>query len=268
MITSVQLDVAPIHTERAFEAVAKAIEAKILGGDWPLGSALPGEFALAEAFGVHRSTLREAIRALEQEGLVRRRQGGKQLLVNAPAGSHVASRMTAAIILQEVTFLELWETMLVLDPAAAEAAATRASHEDIEELEANLEASRRVVRDPERLVVLDMEFLDIIARASRNRALLLCRAPLGQLLYPAFMPVMKRPPAGPRLVVAHEALLKAIKEHNSDEARTWMRRHLVDFRRGYEAAGLDIEKPVQWPVENAVRKPARATAKSRAPKTS
>jgi GntR family transcriptional regulator, transcriptional repressor for pyruvate dehydrogenase complex len=248
MIKSVTLDVAQVRTERAFEAVAKAIEAKILTGEWSVGSALPGEFALAAAFGVHRSTMREAIRALEQEGLVRRRQGGKQLLVNAPASSHVASRMTAAIVLQEVSFRELWETMLFLEPAAAEAAAMRASETEIAELEENLEASRQALDDPEQLVVLDMDFLAIIARASGNRVLQLCRAPIGQLLYPAFMPVMRRPPAGPRLLAAHAALLKAIKARKPEDARAWMHRHVVDFRRGYEAAGLDIEKPVGWPA--------------------
>jgi GntR family transcriptional regulator, transcriptional repressor for pyruvate dehydrogenase complex len=248
MSKSVVLDVAPVQTERAYQAVARAIEAKILGGEWTLGSALPGEFALADAFGVHRSTMREAIRVLEQEGLLERRKGGKQLLVNAPAGSHVASRMTAAIVLQEVTFRELWETMLVLEPAAAEAAASRATEEDLQALDANLEASRRALSDARELVVLDMAFLDIIASASRNRALQLCRSPIGQLLYPAFLPVMQRPPAGARLLVAHEAIMKALNDRDPVAASSWMHRHVVDFRRGYEAAGLDIEGPVAWPT--------------------
>ncbi len=246
MIKTVALNVAPVRTERAFQVVATAIEGKILSGQWPVGSALPGEIALAKAFGVHRSTMREAIRGLEQEGLLQRPPGSKQLLVNAPEGSHVASRMTAAIVLQEATFRELWETLLFLEPAAAEAAASRATDSELTELEENLEASRGLLGDPNALVILDMEFLAIIARASRNRVLQLCRAPIGQLLYPAFMPVMQRPPAGKRLLEAHQALLKALKARNPDEARTWMYRHVVDFRHGYEAAGLDIDKPVGW----------------------
>ncbi len=246
MSKSLPLNVIPVRTELARQAVTRLIEDKILGGEWPVGSALPGEFALADAFGVHRSTIREVIRVLEQEGLLKRQPGGKQLLVNAPAAPQVASRMRAAIVLQEITFRELWETMLLLEPAAAEAAATLATASELAELDANLAASRASA-DPENLVMLDMEFLDIIARASRNRVLQLCRAPNGQLLYPAFLPVLQRPAAAPRLLQAHEAILAALKSHDAQEARTWMHRHVVDFRRGYERAGLDIEMPVKWP---------------------
>lgn len=247
MSKNVSLDVTPVQTERAYQTVTRSIEAKILSGEWAVGSVLPGEFALADAFGVHRSTVREAIRVLEQEGLVQRRPGGKQLIVNAPAGPNVASRMRAAIVLQEITFRELWQTMLILEPAAAEAAAEFADEGEIKELEANLEASRRALKDPNELVLLDMEFLDIIARASRNRVLQLCRAPIGQLLYPAFLPVMQLPEAAPRLLKAHDAILAAIKNRKRPEARSWMDRHIVDFRRGYERAGLDIDKPAIWP---------------------
>jgi DNA-binding FadR family transcriptional regulator len=246
MAQSVTLNVSPVRTERAFETVASAIEAKILSCEWPVGSPLPGEIALAKAFGVHRSTMREAIRALEQEGLVRRPQGSKQLLVNAPAGSHVASRMTAAIVLQEVTFRELWETLLLLEPAAAEAAATHITDAELAELRANHEASRDLLENPEALVVLDMEFLSIVARAARNRVLQLCRQPIGQLLYPAFLPVMKRPSAGVRLLAAQEMLLAALQGHDGQSARNATHRHVIDFRRGYEAAGLDIDAPVAW----------------------
>jgi DNA-binding FadR family transcriptional regulator len=246
MNRTISLDVLPVRTERAFQIVANAIEEKVLSGQWPVGSALPGELALAEAFGVHRSTMREAIRALEQEGLLHRPQGSKQLLVNAPQGSHVASRMTAAMVLQEATFRELWETLLVLEPAAAEAAASRATEEELNELASNLVASRERLGDPKALVVLDMAFLAIIAKASRNRVLQLCRAPIGQLLYSAFMPVMRRGGAGPPPHEAHEDLLKALRDRQPEAARRSMHRHVIDFRRGYEAAGLDIDKPVGW----------------------
>ena len=55
--------------EPAYKAVSAAIERAILGGALPTGSALPTETELAERFGVHRSTVREAIRQVEQEGL-------------------------------------------------------------------------------------------------------------------------------------------------------------------------------------------------------
>lgn len=244
----ITLNVTPVRTERAFEVVFRAIEAKILEGEWPVGSVLPGEVALAKAFGIHRSTMRESIRALEQEGFLQRPAGAKHLLVRAPTGALTASRMTTTIILQETTFRELWDTLLVIEPALAAAAATRATEAELLDLRRNLGTSRDNIDDPEALVLLDMAFLSTIARASRNRVLQLCRAPIGQLLYPAFIPVMRRAPAGRRLLQAHEALLQALVARDVDEAHARMRRHVIDFRRGYEAAGLDIDRPVPWPA--------------------
>lgn len=244
MSGSVRLDFTPLRQERAYQAVAQAIEQKIISGEWALGSALPGEIALAEAFGVNRSTVREAIRVLEQEGLLRR-SSRKQLVVNAPGSAHVASRMTAAIILQEITFLELWEVMMLTEPAAAEAAALRASDSDIAEIEAAHRHSCDALSDPNILVVWDVGFLDQIAAASGNRVLQLCRAPLGPLFHPTFLPVLERPIAGKRLVQAQAAILDALRAHDATRARDWMRKHVEDFRRGYELAGFDVNQPVR-----------------------
>jgi GntR family transcriptional repressor for pyruvate dehydrogenase complex len=239
-----KIDVGQIELPRAYQAVAQAISDKILSADWPVGMGLPGEVALADAFGVHRSTIREAIRTLEQEGLLVRPRATKQLLVNVPTRSQVSSRITAAIILQEITFLELWQTMMALEPASAEEAALRATPKHLAALRENHESTMQALGDPVRLLELDMAFLNGIAEASQNRALQLCRAPLGKLLYSAFLPVLRMLPAGERLVVAHHHILAALEAHDPNGAREWMQRHVADFRRGYERAGLDITMPV------------------------
>lgn len=248
MTQSVSLDLEPIRNIPAYRTVANLIEAKIMRGEWVVGHGLPSETALAEHLGVNRSTLREAIRVLEEIGLVRRRRGGKQLLVSAPCGTEVASRMTAAMVLQEMSFFELWEGMLCLEPALARAAAERITGSEIAALSDNVERTRRAVADRESLADLDLEFHDLIVRASRSRALQLCREPISKLFYPAFLQVFTRLNAGERLIFAHERILEGLAAHDPARARTWMDKHIVDFRRGYELANLDISKPVAWPA--------------------
>jgi DNA-binding GntR family transcriptional regulator len=58
--------------------------------------------------------------------------------------------------------------------------------------------------------------------------------------------VFSRLNAGERLVFAHEKILQALAARNPGEARSWMDKHIVDFRRGYELANFDIETPVGW----------------------
>jgi GntR family transcriptional repressor for pyruvate dehydrogenase complex len=237
----------PVRSEPAYRLVAKMIEAKILSGEWAVGTGLPSESSLADSLGVNRSTLRESIRVLEQTGLVRRRSGGKQLFVSAPRGADISARVTAAMVLREMTFLELWEAMNCLEPALCEAAATRIEPGEIAALEDNVRRTREAVAAKERLVELDIEFHNIIARASRNRALELCREPISQLFYPAFLQVFSRLNAGERLVFAHEQIIAALGSGDVAMARTWMGKHITDFRRGYELANLDIGDRVRWP---------------------
>jgi GntR family transcriptional repressor for pyruvate dehydrogenase complex len=247
MSAGVAIDFSPVRSEPAYRIVARMIEAKILAREWPVGVGLPSESALAESLGVNRSTLRESIRVLEETGLVRRRLGGKQLFVSAPRHADIAARVTAAMVLQEMTFLELWEGMHCLEPALAEAAASRIEPDEISALEDNLARTREALAERARLVELDIEFHDIIARASRNRALQLCREPISQLFYPAFLGVFSRLNAGERLLFAHERILAALRAGDVADARAWMDKHIADFRRGYELANLDIGGPVRWP---------------------
>ena len=232
--------------ESAYRSVVRRIELKIMSGEWSVGDRVPAETTMAADFGVHRSTIREAVRVLEQNGLVRRHDGGKLLYVTAPREADISSKVTAAIVLQEISFFELWESMRCFEPVLAECAAQRIDAADLERLAINVEKTRAALQDKQSLVQLDIEFHQIIARASRNRALQLSREPISQLFYPAFLNVFSRLNAGERLVLAHEKILQALRVRDAVEARSWMDKHIVDFRRGYELASLDIDAPVGW----------------------
>lgn len=233
--------------EPAYRVVANAVEQQIMEGRIKLGQRLPSETELARQLGVNRSTVREAIRVLEQNGLVGR-EGGRRLVATMPRQADLATRVSRAMILHEVTFLELWETMMALEVMAAQLAAERATEEDLARLDANLKATEAgaAVGDNKRLVELDIEFHLIVAQASKNRALLLAREPVGLLFYPSFFNVMSRLNAGERLFVAHGEILRGIREHDPKHAGLWMERHIKDFKRGYELANLDIGKSVDY----------------------
>lgn len=234
----------PVVTEPAYRAVARTIESKILAGEIKIGEPLPSETLLAERLGVHRSTIREAIRALEQTGLVARRRGQKRLYATKPASAQVSRRVSMAMLLGKVTFHELWEVMLCLEIAAVNAAIDRITEEDLRQIEENVVASELAVSEGRSLVLLDVEFHSLLAQAAGNRALLLSREPISQLFYPAFQSVMTRLNAGARMITAHRNVLEALKNRDRATAVEWMDRHIVDFRRGYELANLDLDAPI------------------------
>lgn len=238
----------PIQTEPAYRIAARALREKIVSGEIAVGSALPSEMAMAELLSVNRSTVREAIRALEETGVVARRPGGKKLFVTAPPPATLSDRMTTAMVLHRVTVEEMWHAMLVLEPGTAALAALHASDAQLAALEANLAATESLVADAGADVgaipTLDLAFHDLIAEASGNRAIQLARQPLGALFYPAFERIFQHLDAGGRMLAAHRAIADALKARDAATAEGWMRKHIVDFRRGWELAGLDLSEPV------------------------
>jgi len=245
------LELEPVRNDPAYRIVSRAIEQKILAGDIAIGDTLPSELALAEQLKVNRSTVREAIRLLEQNGLVRRREGGKKLFVTVPRGEDITKRLQAAMILQEVTFRELVEAMAAIEPASAEAAARRISPELVYKLSVNIERTKQALDDRRNLTELDIEFHRLIAEASQNRALQLSLEPITQLFYPAFYNVFALLNASKRLLFAHQKIFEAVKAHDEREARAWMERHITDFKRGYELLNFDLDRSIGRPDAGA-----------------
>jgi len=241
------IDLSSLGPEKNYNNIAGAIEQQILAGAVVPGDALPSELSLAGTLGVHRSTIREAIRLLEQKGLVGREPGRKKLLVSIPGSAHISKTIANAMVLDGVTVLELWEAMDALEPAAAAGAARRVDEVILEALDANLEATRKALGDNLSLIDLDIEFHDLIAKAAQNRAIYVARRPLSEFFYPAFYGVMSRLNAGPRLLAAHEHIVEGIREGDERKAHLWMGRHIMDFRRGCELANLDINLPIERP---------------------
>ncbi|WP_028714523.1 FadR/GntR family transcriptional regulator [Paracoccus sp. J55] len=231
----------------AFRAFAAEIERKIISREIKPGETLPSEAKLAEKLGVNRSTIREAIRVLEQNGFVRREVGKKKLFATLPQSGDISQRLKIAMVLDQVTFEELWEAMYALEPAAADGAARRRTEADIAALEQNLTETRAALADPVRLTELDIAFHELVAKATANRAIEAARLPIGELFYPPFLAVMSRLNANARLLFAHEQIVDAIRAGDTSRARVWMEKHVLDFRRGYELANLEMERPAVLP---------------------
>ncbi len=225
----------------AYKLVFDAVERQIAAGNLKPGDSLPSETALAQQFGVNRSTVREGIRMLEHSGLVRR-EGGKRLFVSLPHYLDVASRASRALVLHQVTFRELWETAMAIEPVTVSYAAERITTAELERLEETIKAMDDGPDDVDSFVRLDIAFHDLIAKASRNRALELAREPLSLLFLPAGRTILPRLNTHHRVIDAHRAILEALRLRDAKGAHDWMHRHMADFKRGYERTGLDMEQ--------------------------
>jgi DNA-binding FadR family transcriptional regulator len=240
----------PIVAEPTYRKVASALVEHIVSGRLRSGDHLPPELELARQFGVNRSTVREALRELDSAGLLGRRRGSKRMMVMRPGPAQIGAGVRRALVLHEVTFLDVWEALVILEPPLAALAATRRSTANLKRLKLTLK-SLRADTDSLQTVVHVGDFFRALGEASGNPALVLAHEPLIQLLEPSLAAmIVKVPQARTRIVEAQGRLCRAIESHDSAAAQTWMGKHIRDFKRGYELAGIELGRAVT-PVSSA-----------------
>ena len=235
------VEFAPLLIEPAYRKVAAAIGARVLSRALREGERLPSETELARQFGVNRSTVREALRELESRGLVQRRPGSKLMSVSRPHHETVAEGVSHALLLHDVTVRDVWEALTILEPPIARAAARERSAHDLERIVAAAAAFSAGRADTEQAVQRSAELFRCVGQATHNPVLGLAQEPLLQLLEPSLRVMIdKVPQARARIATAHRRLLEALEARDEDGAQDWMARHIRDFRKGYEIAGIDL----------------------------
>jgi GntR family transcriptional regulator, transcriptional repressor for pyruvate dehydrogenase complex len=239
-----QINFDKIAHQPAYRVVSEKIRSAIISGEIKTGELLPTETDLAEQFGVTRSTIREAIRLLEHGGILGRADR-KRLVATLPKTDTVGRSVSSALLMHQVTYEELWQVAMGLEPLASKLACTTASKKDKQLLAANLVHTREVMDNHDALLEAEIEFHNLLANATHNTALLLARAPLNDLFYPAWGAVIRALSPGERILVAHQHIYAAICDNNPDKAEEWMKKHMIDFRRGIEMGNLGFNEPVK-----------------------
>ncbi|HKT74936.1 MAG TPA: GntR family transcriptional regulator [Steroidobacteraceae bacterium] len=240
---SVEFD--QIVIEPAYRKVAAAIGERILDRSLREGERLPPETELARQFGVNRSTVREALRELESTGLVIRRAGSKRMAISRPQHDAVAEGVSRALVLHDVTYLEVWEALMILEPPIAEAAARERTPADLAQAVAAAGRFAADNTDTAQAAHHVAEFFRSICKAAHNQVLGLAQEPLLQLLEPSLRVMMDQvPQSRSRIEAAQRRLCDALRARDSDSARTWMSRHIRDFRKGFEVAQIDLQQRI------------------------
>ena len=170
------------------------------------------------------------------------RGAAKRLTISVPHIVDIASRTSRALVLHDVTFRELWETYMILEPALANLAAENATEQTIAELQDNLDQMIQSSDNPDRFFELDNQFHALIAEAANNRPLLLAREPISILMMPAAHAILPRLNTYDRVIQAHTHILDAIRAHDEQKALEWMRKHTADFQRGYVRLGFAADE--------------------------
>ncbi|MGV0833963.1 FadR/GntR family transcriptional regulator [Mycolicibacterium thermoresistibile] len=210
------------------ELVAQRIVRMIHDEDLQVGDPLPVEAAMYESFGVGRSTLREALRILEQQGVIDIKPGrGGGPTVSAPDSRHLASTLALLLQFSHTPFRAVLETRQYVEPIAAALCAKHRSERVLEQLKTVVD---RMLANPSEDVFLadNARFHELIAEGSQNPLLGYFINSLDWIIDGARLGVEYNRPERRHVATIHAEIFDAIKAGDEHAARAVMDRHMQE----------------------------------------
>jgi GntR family transcriptional regulator, transcriptional repressor for pyruvate dehydrogenase complex len=224
-----------VQTSRLYEQIVQQIEESILNGSLKTGEQLPAERELAQQFGVSRTAVREAVKALREKGLVEAFSGRGTFITNGTSQSIRQSLDRMLKIGQPEGSLQLAEVRAILEPGIAALAATRveASHlATMREAYAVMDSKRD---DPEAYIEADLDFHLSLAEAAANPIILSLIDSIVGVLREQRLRIFKVAGGPERGQFHHKRILEAIEQRDPVRAYEAMRAHLEQVREDSQA---------------------------------
>jgi DNA-binding FadR family transcriptional regulator len=225
---------------KAYEQIAAVLRGRVVAGELEPGHRLPTETMLATEFGVSRATVREALRQLDAQSLIRTSKGATGgSYVTLPSAGHLSASLRSGIGLladaQDVTLDELLEARELLEVPAARLAARRRQEHDLERLRAAI-PGRPLELGAQEQFAHNADFHSVVLEASGNVLLAIAAQPVFDVLQTR----LARSTLGSRfhrtINTHHRAIAAAIEAGDEVTAGGEMLAHVEYLRPFYEKA--------------------------------
>jgi GntR family transcriptional regulator, transcriptional repressor for pyruvate dehydrogenase complex len=230
-----QVEFRPIKTPRAFEEIAEQIRMELSNRHLRPGDRLPAERALAEQFGVSRNTLREALRSLENSGLLRLQKGASGgAFVRESTGDAIVTGLRDMFHLGAIAPEHLTEARVLIESIAVRAACERATAEDVEALKSNIAAAERAGREKINFyeqAAIHLDFHRIIARATKNPVMVIVMEALLDVMQHFIQAIGQQ--RNPWVLPSRRRFIRHFEARESDAAVAEMEQHLERLNRHY-----------------------------------
>jgi GntR family transcriptional repressor for pyruvate dehydrogenase complex len=218
----------PVERRKVYEQIAEQLLGQIGRRALKPGDPLPPERELMQTFNVGRSSIREALRMLESQGVITAANGAA--LVVADAANPLESSLRLLFALDERAGMhDLFELRQILEGEAAALAAERHTEEHLVEMDTairEMDASLGASGTGDAFIEADLRFHLGLAGATGNRLLLHSMHAVRDVLRRALYTVYHLPHSPESAVVEHRAIRVAVAAGDADHARREMRAHL------------------------------------------
>ncbi|MGU9537581.1 FadR/GntR family transcriptional regulator [Clostridium tepidum] len=228
----------PIKNAKVYEQVIEQIKTMIISGSLQKGDKLPSERELVDQLKVSRTSIREALRALEIVGLIKCKQGEGNFIRDNFDNS-LFEPLSLVFMLEKSNKEDIIEVRRIIEVEAAALAAKRITEDQLKNLEYTIDEIKNI-EDEKILLKLDKNFHYEIAQASNNFILLniinSCSTLIDSLIQNARykIEIMKNFDNKQELLDQHEKIYLALKKRDSKLASKLMNEHLEFSERFLE----------------------------------
>ena len=222
------------NRRHAYEVVLLEVRRRIKQRELTPGSRLPTVAALSHQYGVSQGSVREALRILQSQGVIRIEHGRGLFVADRP-GELDANPHTAP---PPASLQTLQEARAIIEPELAALAAQRANEEDVEMIVGAAARLGKALAEGNRAAYLDADLLfhRHVARASGNPVLERMLEAVHDLLVDSRRQMMDIPNSSQKAVHFHALIATAIRQRNPVQARTIMQTHLHDVLQDVQDA--------------------------------
>ena len=234
----------PVKTQRISDEIVRQIREVLLSGKIRAGERLPTERQLAEQFATSRASVREALRGLEQRGVIYTKKGvNGGVFVADMDHKLVAGPFSDLLQFKKVSIYHIAEVRKIFEPQAARLAAERATPEHLQELEEAIEEMAAAIKSGTPPAIYDLKFHKLIAQAAQN--------PILQMLADSMLEVASRiiTDLHPSLDVlqhvleCHSRIYQAVRDRDPGLAFAVMSEHIIDVQNRLADGPVTSHKP-------------------------
>lgn len=222
----------PVKNQRISDEILGQIRDAVFSGKFQVGDRLPNERKLAEQFAASRTSVREALRALEQAGMIHIKKGVNGGVFIADMDHRLVSKPFQTLLqLRKVSLDHIVEVRLTFEPVAARLAAERAKPEDLRELGEVIEKMTQVIEAGEPPRSHDLKFHKLIARAAGNPILEMLAESMLELASQVITDLHPSIDVLKHVLKCHKDVFEAIRAKDSDRAFEVMTEHILDVQK-------------------------------------
>ena len=217
--------VKPIQRTTLTEAAFEQLISQVVNGHWKPGDRIPPERDLCQQLGIARTSLREALKAMEMVGMLNSRVGDGTFV--CPRSEFLSRPLLWAFTgMDHEELREIMESRLVIEQSLAGFAAERGTDEQIGRIAEAVQLMRDSIARNESILEADMAFHLAISTAAQNELLRNAAQLLRNLMRQSIYHKLLIPNIAQSVLRGHMAIYSAIARRSETAARRAMREHL------------------------------------------